>query len=57
MDDLRVVLGAAVGAGLMQLVTGLYLRDELRSLRAWCRDLAKHLRFPPPPEPRPESHR
>lgn len=47
--------GAALGAFLATLLTGANLRDEVRTLRAWCVELADHLKFKRPP--RPALHR
>jgi hypothetical protein len=52
LDDARVVLGAALGAGIVEIVRGRKVLRELDALRTWLRRLAVHVGFEAPPDGR-----
>lgn len=53
LEDLRVILGAMLGSGIITLVMGWHYERDLAELRGWARGLAAHAEYPPPPEPKP----
>lgn len=55
--DLSSIVGAALGAGAVQLVTGLRLKSWALATHAWLERLGRHAQYPePPPHPSAKEH-
>lgn len=55
--DLNSIIGAAIGAGAVQLLTGIRLHRWALATHAWLSGLAKHTGYDtPPPHPAMKEH-
>jgi hypothetical protein len=51
ISDLETIVGAAIGAAVVQVVTGLWLHAHVKSLWAWAHGASKELGIQPPEKP------
>lgn len=57
MDDLRLIIGAAIGSGVVTALAGWQVHRDMRALAEWCRRLSYHVGFTEPvPMPAPKEH-